>query len=63
MAHLYLEKYGYNTLWEGDLDDGQDVADDVDPDEDVDSLAAEEVESRSEYFKKLRGVCVNTRQS
>ncbi|KAJ7920722.1 hypothetical protein B0H13DRAFT_1867226 [Mycena leptocephala] len=54
VARLYLDKYGYNTPWDGDLEEGQDVADDVDPDEDVDSLSSEEGERRAEYFKKLR---------
>ncbi|KAJ7851697.1 hypothetical protein B0H13DRAFT_1904987 [Mycena leptocephala] len=54
VAHLYLAKYGYNMPWDGDLEEGQDVADDVDPDEDVDGLPAEEGEARAEYFSKLR---------
>ncbi|KAJ7264970.1 hypothetical protein B0H12DRAFT_1230603 [Mycena haematopus] len=40
---------------DGDLEEGQDVADDVDPDEDIDSLSAEVAEERSQYFAKLRG--------
>jgi hypothetical protein len=56
VAQLYFQKYGYNTPWNEDLDDGQDVADDVGPDEDVDSLPAEEGEKRAEYFAKLRNV-------
>ncbi|KAJ7838422.1 hypothetical protein B0H13DRAFT_2367447 [Mycena leptocephala] len=63
VAHLYLQKYGYNTPWDGDLENGQEVADDVDPDEDVDSLPAGEGEARAEYFSKLRnkiGVWFNT---
>ncbi|KAF8157473.1 hypothetical protein K438DRAFT_1986598 [Mycena galopus ATCC 62051] len=51
---LYLKKYGYHTSWEEDLDEGQAVADDVDPDEDVNGLSAEEATWRAEYFKKLR---------
>ncbi|KAJ7843280.1 hypothetical protein B0H13DRAFT_1909423 [Mycena leptocephala] len=54
VAHLYLAKYGYNTPWDGDLEEGQDVADNVDPNEDVDGLPAEEGEARAEYFSKLR---------
>lgn len=42
VSQLYLNKYGYNTPWDEDLEEGQDVADDVDPDEDVDSLSREE---------------------
>ncbi|KAJ7712106.1 hypothetical protein B0H16DRAFT_1744532 [Mycena metata] len=55
MAQLYLKTYGYNTAWDGDLEDGQEVADDVDPNEDVDSLLPEETEERATYFKRLRG--------
>ncbi|KAJ7910755.1 hypothetical protein B0H13DRAFT_2329068 [Mycena leptocephala] len=33
VSQLYLKTYGYNTGWNEDLDEGQDVADDVDPDE------------------------------
>ncbi|KAJ7793232.1 hypothetical protein B0H13DRAFT_1935517, partial [Mycena leptocephala] len=55
IAQLYLKTYRYNTPWDGGLEDGQDVADDVDPNEDVDSLPAEEGETRAEYFKVLRG--------
>ncbi|KAJ7713870.1 hypothetical protein B0H16DRAFT_1809240 [Mycena metata] len=40
--------------WEGDLEDEDDVADDVDPDEDVNTLSAEEAEFRADYFSKLR---------
>lgn len=56
MAKKYLQKYGYNTPWEGDLEDGQTVADDVDPDQDINSLSKEEGEERAEYYTKLRGV-------
>ncbi|KAJ7794069.1 hypothetical protein B0H14DRAFT_3497393 [Mycena olivaceomarginata] len=55
LAHLYLAKYGYNTDWAGDLEDGLIVAADVDPDEDVDTLLPEESARRAEYFKKLKG--------
>ncbi|KAJ7304574.1 hypothetical protein DFH08DRAFT_976752 [Mycena albidolilacea] len=41
IAKLYLKKYGYNTAWGGDLEEGQDTADDVDEDEDVDTLLPE----------------------
>ncbi|KAJ6512874.1 hypothetical protein C8R45DRAFT_1087981 [Mycena sanguinolenta] len=54
IGQLYVGVYGYNTPWDGDLPDGQDVADDVNPDEDVDSLAPEEAAARAEYFKTLR---------
>ncbi|KAJ7813176.1 hypothetical protein B0H13DRAFT_2382726 [Mycena leptocephala] len=54
IAQKYLDKYGYNTPWEGDLEEGQDVADDVDLDEDVNSLTQEEGEERAEYYAKLR---------
>jgi predicted sulfurtransferase len=57
-VHLYLAKYGYNTDWAGDLEDGLIVAADVDPDEDVDALLLEESARRAEYFKKLKGVRV-----
>jgi hypothetical protein len=52
----YLKKYGYHTPWNGDLREGQDVASDVDEDEDVDDLPAEEGEARSKYFNELRTV-------
>ncbi|KAJ7029961.1 hypothetical protein C8F04DRAFT_1187135 [Mycena alexandri] len=55
IAQLYLGKYGFNTAFEGDLPEGEDVADDVDPDEDPDSLTPEEAEERAGYFKKVRG--------
>ncbi|KAJ7863655.1 hypothetical protein B0H14DRAFT_2574824 [Mycena olivaceomarginata] len=44
IAHLYLAKYGYNLDWHEDLHSDQDVADDVDPTEDVNSLDPEEAE-------------------
>ncbi|KAJ6463637.1 hypothetical protein C8R47DRAFT_1225128 [Mycena vitilis] len=62
IAHEYLDKYGYHTAWDGDLEEGQVVADDVDPDEDVNALSPEEANSRAAYFKKLRakiGVWLN----
>jgi hypothetical protein len=55
-CHQYLAKYGYNTPWKSDLEEGQDTADDVDPDEDVDDLTAEESKKRAAYFKLLKGV-------
>ncbi|KAF8142954.1 hypothetical protein K438DRAFT_1994415 [Mycena galopus ATCC 62051] len=51
---LYLKKYGYHTGWEEDLDEGQAAADDVDPDEDVNGLSAEEATWHAEYFNKLQ---------
>ncbi|KAJ7797235.1 hypothetical protein B0H14DRAFT_3493968 [Mycena olivaceomarginata] len=54
IAHLYLDKYGYNMGWDEDLENGQDVADDVDTTLDVDSLLPEEAETRAAYFKALR---------
>ncbi|KAJ7354690.1 hypothetical protein DFH08DRAFT_804560 [Mycena albidolilacea] len=36
LAQLYLAKYGYHLDWDDDLEDGQNVVDNVDPDEDVD---------------------------
>jgi hypothetical protein len=56
VAADYLKKYGYNTPYNGDLKDGQDVASDVDEDEDVDNLPAEEGEARSAYYNELRTV-------
>ncbi|KAJ7429451.1 hypothetical protein B0H11DRAFT_2265630 [Mycena galericulata] len=64
VGQLYLEKYGYNTAWEDDLEEDQDVADDVDPDEDVDSVPADVAVVRAEYFDVLRkriGVWYNAR--
>ncbi|KAK7050136.1 hypothetical protein R3P38DRAFT_3173198 [Favolaschia claudopus] len=63
-AHAYLKKYGYNTPWEGDLEEDEEVAADVDPDEDVDSLSPEEGELRAKYLAVLRsriGVWFNGR--
>jgi hypothetical protein len=54
VAHEYLAKYGYNTPWTEDLPSGQDVADDVDVDEDVNELPGEEATERAEYFKLLK---------
>ncbi|KAJ7802391.1 hypothetical protein B0H13DRAFT_2389627 [Mycena leptocephala] len=56
MSQLYLKKYGYNTDWDDDLDEDQEVADDVDRNEDEDSLTLteEEAEEHATYFKKLR---------
>ncbi|KAJ7795033.1 hypothetical protein B0H14DRAFT_3496424 [Mycena olivaceomarginata] len=54
IAKLYLKKYGYNTAWGGDLEEGQDTADDVDEDEDIDTLLPEVAEARSAYYTKLR---------
>lgn len=56
VTDAYLKKYGYNTPYDGDLEDGQDIADDVDEDEDVDQLSPEEGEARWTYFKEVRGV-------
>ncbi|KAJ7156209.1 hypothetical protein C8R46DRAFT_1294775 [Mycena filopes] len=50
----YLKIYGYNTPLNGDLREGQDVASDVDEDEDVDSLDAVVGEARSAYFEQIR---------
>ncbi|KAF8168601.1 hypothetical protein K438DRAFT_1983743 [Mycena galopus ATCC 62051] len=64
VAHLYLAKYGYNTKWNEDLAEGRDVADDVDPNENVDDLSPEEATTRLKYFTKLRqkiGVWYNTK--
>ncbi|KAJ7042733.1 hypothetical protein C8F04DRAFT_1251547 [Mycena alexandri] len=61
VAHLYLAKYGYHTAWKDDLENQDDIADDVDPDKDVNELSIEEAESRAEYFGKLKlGVWFNT---
>ncbi|KAJ6590097.1 hypothetical protein DFH09DRAFT_1307546 [Mycena vulgaris] len=54
VATAYLKKYGYNTPWNGDLDDGQDMASDVDGDEDVNVLGTEEAERRSVYYNLIR---------
>ncbi|KAJ6458522.1 hypothetical protein C8R45DRAFT_1110053 [Mycena sanguinolenta] len=63
IGKLYLGTYRFNTPWEGDLPDGKEIADDVDPNEDVNSLAPEVATARAEYFKVLRskiGVWFNT---
>jgi hypothetical protein len=54
IAKLYLTKYGYNMAWNADLEEGQDVADDIDKDEDVDTLLPEVAEAWSAYYTKLR---------
>ncbi|KAJ6463764.1 hypothetical protein C8R47DRAFT_1079759 [Mycena vitilis] len=54
-AHKYLGIYGYHTGWLEDLEEGQTVADDVDPDEDPNSVDPDEAAERAVYFKKLRG--------
>ncbi|KAJ7469927.1 hypothetical protein B0H11DRAFT_2238069 [Mycena galericulata] len=54
LAHLYVAKYGRKLDWKDDLKDGQLVADDVNPKEDVDKLPIEEALQRAEYFKILR---------
>ncbi|KAJ7021699.1 hypothetical protein C8F04DRAFT_1195171 [Mycena alexandri] len=54
VGQLYLDKYGCHTAWEDNLEDEDDVADDVDPSEDVNTLAAEEAEFRADYFSKLQ---------
>jgi hypothetical protein len=56
IAHLYLRKYGYHTPWNGDLNSDQDVASDVDLDEDVDDLELDEAASRATYFKVMKVV-------
>jgi hypothetical protein len=56
IAHLYLRKYGYHTPWNGDLNSDQDVASDVDLDEDVDNLEPDETTSRATYFKVMKVV-------
>ncbi|KAJ7464941.1 hypothetical protein B0H11DRAFT_2240370 [Mycena galericulata] len=64
ISQLYLAKYGYNTGWDEDLEEDQDIADDVDPDEDVNKLSTEEGEKRAAYGKTLRakiGVWYNGR--
>ncbi|KAK7057359.1 hypothetical protein R3P38DRAFT_2759626 [Favolaschia claudopus] len=53
-AQAYLAKYGYCTPWDGDLEEGQEVADDVDPDEDSDLLDPVEAAARHTYYKELR---------
>ncbi|KAF8171764.1 hypothetical protein K438DRAFT_1981917 [Mycena galopus ATCC 62051] len=54
VADRYLKKYRYHTGWADDLYDGQEVASDVDEDEDVDALPVEEGEARSKYYDELR---------
>ncbi|KAJ7148605.1 hypothetical protein C8R46DRAFT_1231121 [Mycena filopes] len=54
-AAAYLAVYGYNTPFDKDLEEGQTVADDVDPTEDVDSIPTDEATARAAYFKTLRG--------
>jgi hypothetical protein len=56
VGQKFLGIYRYNTPWDGDLPEGQTVADDVDPNEDVDSVPAEVAEERTQYYKVLRSV-------
>jgi hypothetical protein len=56
VAHLYLRRYGYHTPWDGDLDSDQDVASNVNADEDVDDLNPEEAATCVTHFKLLKGV-------
>jgi hypothetical protein len=56
VAADYLKKYGYNTPYNGDLKEGLDVASDVDEDEDVDNLPAEEGQARSAFYDEIRTV-------
>lgn len=55
---MYLHKYGYNTPWNSDLEEGQEVADNIDPDVNVDALDPEEVKECAVYFKKLQEVTI-----
>lgn len=55
-THLYLGVYGYNTPLNGDLEDDADRASDIDSDEDVNELPAEESSKRAKYYKTMRGV-------
>ncbi|KAJ6449248.1 hypothetical protein C8R47DRAFT_1084781 [Mycena vitilis] len=55
VTNQYLAVYGYNTAYNSDLREGQDVASDVDEDEDVDLLSPEEATERAEYFDEVRG--------
>lgn len=57
VANDYLKKYGYKTPWDGDLKEGEEVASDVEEDEDVDAIPPAVAEMRSEYFNNLRKVC------
>ncbi|KAF8157758.1 hypothetical protein K438DRAFT_1986374 [Mycena galopus ATCC 62051] len=54
VAKRYLEVYGYNTAWNADLPKGQDVAADVDLNENINDLDAEEAQRRVDYYKILR---------
>ncbi|KAJ6489290.1 hypothetical protein C8R47DRAFT_1215640 [Mycena vitilis] len=54
-ADAFVKKYGYNMPWHEDLEEGQLVADDVDPDEDENSLTQAEGERRAKFNKALRG--------
>ncbi|KAJ7761477.1 hypothetical protein B0H14DRAFT_3510963 [Mycena olivaceomarginata] len=54
VANDYLKKYGYKTPWDGDLKEGEEVASDVEEDEDVDAIPPAVAEMRSEYFNNLR---------
>ncbi|KAJ7718491.1 hypothetical protein DFH07DRAFT_973279 [Mycena maculata] len=54
IAQLFLKKFGYELNWDEDLDDGQDVADDIDPNEDIDNLDAEESTWRAQYYTEVR---------
>jgi hypothetical protein len=60
VARDYLKKYGYHTPYDVDLREDQDVASDVDENEDVDTLPPEEGTARSAYFDDVRKVSILT---
>ncbi|KAJ7042311.1 hypothetical protein C8F04DRAFT_1252282 [Mycena alexandri] len=54
VSDAYLKKYGYKLAFTDDLPEGEDVAEDVDEDEDVNTLSPEEALARSAHFDELR---------
>ncbi|KAJ6470100.1 hypothetical protein C8R47DRAFT_1222728 [Mycena vitilis] len=54
VAQEFVGVYGHNLDWNADLQPGQDVASDVDENEDVDELPAAEGKRRRAFVRKLR---------
>lgn len=56
VTQAYLDVYGYNTPWDGDLPNGASIAADVNPGEDVNELPPDVAEARNKYFYVIRTV-------
>jgi hypothetical protein len=58
VTDAYLKKYGYKMTYGDNLREDQNVASDVDEDEDPDSVPTEMGEARATYCAQLRSVSV-----